>query len=641
MRHLHFTFVFILLCLFASAQQGNLIFTGHNTANNEPLLNTSITVFEGSKQIQAVNTANSSDFKLTIPFGKNYRVYFENKRTQRMFMEVKMDNVPEKKSSDVMKYDLTIPFFPLDSKRIDSTQFRNAFHKIVFDGKNRMVDDTIYMNAFLKKVFIIIKEEDEPVAAKPVNSVKWSNLAGKFTYDTKEKTIVINKKVNLLNSKGEIIKTTNTNKFGTFIFTGVNLNEATKIEVDFNKEFTNQQVSIILSNTKNEFVCNTNVNNNKAACQNTEQTRIIEKLIDPRFTYKIAAKLTIEKGKKSDFFSGKTVFLLNDRNTIIKRTKTNIFGSFVFSDVKPGMTYLIGVDKTEIAADSKINLYNTKDNFIAPVDSNVPMRFVRRFNADNNYFFNELLIDESQLRMDVSGKLYGDNVSNPLGDIKIMLLNDKFETIDTTTTDNFGKFIFRYIKYDPNYSIAYNDKEQLLEAINNIMVYDSQDEVIKIVSNIKGKRFKYKPLSSEQSKLTDIYAEDPWLELLSGKTMRKGETEIIVENIFFENNKYDLLTDATTTLDKVAMVLLKNPNMKLELSAHTDANGNDAYNQTLSEQRAKAANDYIVLKGVEAVRISSKGYGESKILNKCKNGVFCPDDEHHENRRIEFKLLQN
>jgi outer membrane protein OmpA-like peptidoglycan-associated protein len=244
--------------------------------------------------------------------------------------------------------------------------------------------------------------------------------------------------------------------------------------------------------------------------------------------------------------------------------------------------------------------------------------------------------------MDVKGKLYGNSVNNPLGDMKILLLNDKMETIDTTTTDGFGRFIFRYLPYNKDYSIsAFDDKESLLEAITNILVYSSEDEVIKVVSNFKGKRFKFNPLDADKSKLSEIYADDPWLALMEMDSPTPKENTTIIEDILFESNKYELLPDAKRTLQKIALVMNSTQGIKIELSAHTDSNGDDNYNLTLSENRAKAAVDYIISKGVPASRIIAKGYGESKIINRCKNGVFCPDDEHAPNRRIEFKILKN
>ena len=620
----------------------SLTFDGNSTFNGQPLLNTTVTVMESGKLIKTMNTGKGSAFKLDLPFGKNYSVYFMNEKSQRMFMDILMSNIPEKAQKINMTYAFDVPFFPKDATIFDTTQFTNPFHKVIFDGKNKMVDDTIYMKQFIAKVYLKKKEVKEVVVADP-KTIKWNNLAGKFAYNNKEKLPVRNKKVNLINGNGAVVKTTSTNKYGNFIFTGVDLNDARKIEIDFKKEFTNQTVSVELTNSKGEVICTNNVSNNKAECQSSAGNKVIEKLIDPRFNYKISAKLIQESDKKISFYARKTVLLLNDKNTIIRRGKTNPFGSFVFTDLKPGQTYLIGVEKMDVEAGMKVNLYTNADHFIAPVDSAITSRFVRRFSADNNPLFNDLLIDDSQLRMDVSGKLYGDNMNNPLGDLKILLLNDKFETIDTTTTDGFGRFIFKYVPFCKDYAItSLDDKESLLEAISNILVYSSEDEVVKIVSNFKGRRFKYNPLDADKSRLTEIYADDPWLALLStdNKQAKKANTTII-EYILFESGKFNLLPDGQRTLEKISLVLSLTTTIKIELSAHTDSNGDDASNQKLSEQRAKAAVDFMISKGVDPKRVIAKGYGETKITNRCKNGVFCTDDEHQPNRRIEFKILRN
>ncbi|MBP7809688.1 MAG: OmpA family protein [Bacteroidia bacterium] len=635
-------FAFVLCPYIMSSQSGNLVFDGNATFNGQPLMNTTVTVVESGKQIQTMNTGNGSVFKLTLPFGKNYSVYFTNAKSQKMYMDFIMNNLPEKAKNIKMVYAFDIPFFPKDATILDTTQFRNPFHKVIFNGKDKMVDDTIYMKQFLAKAIKQRKEEKEPVVAE-TKSIKWNNLAGKFTYNNKEKMPVRNKKVNLINGSGAVVKTTSTNKYGNFIFTGVDLNDAKKIEVDFKKEFTNQAVSLELTNSKGEVICTNNVVNNKAECQSSGTNKVIEKLIDPRFTYKISAKLIQENDKKIAFYAHKLVLLLNDKNTVIRRAKTNAFGSFVFTDLKPGQTYLVGVEKMDVEAGMKINLYTNADHFIAPVDSAITSRLVRRFAADNNPVFNDLLIDESQLRMDVSGKLYGDNMNNPLGDLKILLLNDKMETIDTTTTDGFGRFLFKYLPYSKDYTFTgLDDKESLLDAINNILVYNSEDEMVKIVSNFKGRRFKYNPLDADKNRLLEIYADDPWLALIGNEyKQNKQEDKIIIEDVLFESNKSDLLPEARLTLEKIALVLNMTTTIKIELSAHTDSNGDDAYNQKLSEQRAKVAVDFVISRGVDPSRVIAKGYGETKITNRCKNGVYCTDDEHQPNRRIEFKILRN
>lgn len=82
------------------------------------------------------------------------------------------------------------------------------------------------------------------------------------------------------------------------------------------------------------------------------------------------------------------------------------------------------------------------------------------------------------------------------------------------------------------------------------------------------------------------------------------------------------------------------PEMKIQLSAHTDARGNALYNKQLSEQRAKAAKKYLVDKGIAASRIITIGFGESRIRNHCKDGVTCTEDEHLFNRRTEVLILE-
>lgn len=115
---------------------------------------------------------------------------------------------------------------------------------------------------------------------------------------------------------------------------------------------------------------------------------------------------------------------------------------------------------------------------------------------------------------------------------------------------------------------------------------------------------------------------------------------IRLENIYYDYNKWDIRPDAALELDKLVKILQDNPKIKIELSSHTDARGSDKYNQTLSQKRAQSAVDYIVSKGISKDRITAKGYGESKLLNKCSNGKKCTEEEHQWNRRTEFKVVE-
>ena len=119
-----------------------------------------------------------------------------------------------------------------------------------------------------------------------------------------------------------------------------------------------------------------------------------------------------------------------------------------------------------------------------------------------------------------------------------------------------------------------------------------------------------------------------------------GEGDIFqLKNIYYDLNKFFIRPDAARELNHVVDLLKEYPQMKIELRSHTDARSSDAYNVRLSENRARAAMDYLVSRGIPANRLSAHGYGESEIINGCIDGVNCSEHEHQQNRRTEFKIL--
>ncbi len=115
---------------------------------------------------------------------------------------------------------------------------------------------------------------------------------------------------------------------------------------------------------------------------------------------------------------------------------------------------------------------------------------------------------------------------------------------------------------------------------------------------------------------------------------------IKLEHIYYDYNDYKIRKDAALELDKLIGVLKDNPSLIVEIGSHTDARGKDPYNLKLSKRRAKAAVDYVIDQGgIDAGRIEARGYGETVLVNKCKNGVKCSDAKHQENRRTELKII--
>jgi outer membrane protein OmpA-like peptidoglycan-associated protein len=115
--------------------------------------------------------------------------------------------------------------------------------------------------------------------------------------------------------------------------------------------------------------------------------------------------------------------------------------------------------------------------------------------------------------------------------------------------------------------------------------------------------------------------------------------EIKIENIYYDLGKATLRQQSLPELDKVYDLLIDNPDLMVELSSHTDSRGKDKANLLLSQRRAASAVKYLVGKGIVSTRLIARGYGETKLINNCANGVPCSEAEHEMNRRTEFKVL--
>ena len=101
-------------------------------------------------------------------------------------------------------------------------------------------------------------------------------------------------------------------------------------------------------------------------------------------------------------------------------------------------------------------------------------------------------------------------------------------------------------------------------------------------------------------------------------------------------DKSDIRPDAELELQRVLAVLNQNINITIDIRSHTDSRQTKQYNQALSDARAKSTQNYLINNGITASRLTYKGYGETKLVNKCSDGVDCTEDEHQLNRRSEF-----
>lgn len=115
--------------------------------------------------------------------------------------------------------------------------------------------------------------------------------------------------------------------------------------------------------------------------------------------------------------------------------------------------------------------------------------------------------------------------------------------------------------------------------------------------------------------------------------------QFVLEDLYYDLNKYNIRPDAALVLDKLAKILVDNPDVRIEIGSHTDSRASADYNLKLSQNRSESVMAYLISKGIAASRLVAKGYGESQLINKCADGVDCPEVDHAANRRTVIEIL--
>ena len=125
----------------------------------------------------------------------------------------------------------------------------------------------------------------------------------------------------------------------------------------------------------------------------------------------------------------------------------------------------------------------------------------------------------------------------------------------------------------------------------------------------------------------------PFLKDIPLQRIRVGET-VVLKNIFFDTDKFDLKDESRSELDKLIALLKANPSIRIEISGHTDIMGKADHNLILSKNRAKAVYDFLASNGIPATRLTYEGYGQTRPVdtNDTEQG-------RANNRRTEFRVI--
>lgn len=140
----------------------------------------------------------------------------------------------------------------------------------------------------------------------------------------------------------------------------------------------------------------------------------------------------------------------------------------------------------------------------------------------------------------------------------------------------------------------------------------------------------------------EVYPDDSVVDIDSTgqRTTRPriGTAELV--NIYYDYDKANIRRDARKGLDDLITILEVYPEAKIKITSHTDARGKKGYNKRLSKRRAESVVRYLMDKGIDKSRLRAKGMGEEVMINGCYDGVECSEEQHQENRRTEFMIIE-
>ncbi|GER60595.1 cell envelope biogenesis protein OmpA [Patiriisocius marinus] len=235
---------------------------------------------------------------------------------------------------------------------------------------------------------------------------------------------------------------------------------------------------------------------------------------------------------------------------------------------------------------------------------------------DDIYGFKEVMPVIVECVQKVDGIVRDKNTNAIIANAKVVLIGDAMEVLVETTSDQKGYFDLGIIKCEKTYT-ARASKEN----------YNIAEETFNSTTELD------LSLSLEIGLTSKIVA--PVVSIGTDLTVL-----LDLDNINFDYDKSFIRPDAAAILQRVVNYMKKFPTVKIDVRSHTDSRGRDSYNESLSERRNISTRKWLVEKGgIKATRLSGKGYGETRLVNQCSNGVTCSDQEHELNRRSEFIVV--
>ncbi|WOI22841.1 OmpA family protein [Nonlabens ulvanivorans] len=227
---------------------------------------------------------------------------------------------------------------------------------------------------------------------------------------------------------------------------------------------------------------------------------------------------------------------------------------------------------------------------------------------DDIYRFVQLEDLKDACEIILTGTVTDEKTGLPMDKATVMVMDANNNKVDQLVTKANGKYVFK-LECGKQYFVR-TEKEDY-SSDEDLFTTPTQSDFLDV------------PLAMVNEKIQIVDCDDiaPLLN---------------IKDIYFDFDRFNIRPDAALELSKILAFMELYPQTSVEIRSHTDSRAPDAYNDILSEKRAQSTRKWLIEKGVNASRLTAKGYGERQLVNNCSNGVDCTPEEHQLNRRSEF-----
>ncbi len=322
--------------------------------------------------------------------------------------------------------------------------------------------------------------------------------------------------------------------------------------------------------------------------------------------------------------AGKQVILI-DKVTLARQTTIiGKDGKFHFYNVKGQSDFELQFPDVEMQKGDKLDIFSGDGNLVKELVSKGGSTFNFELLTPMDYFLEELEnSSNSEMSAAVIKKLL-ESGTKQYRDMRIFIKDRKGNNLGQANSSDDGLLVFTPSENGKGYVI----KSEVLMSNDTVFIIDSKGNLVKTIGPDEESNGIELELESWQDELlfTNQYQRSmPWENLDS-------------HSVYFGFDKYVFNAESEDVLRKVALLLLENKDIHIEIIGHTDSRGSQEYNHSLSLKRVESVKDYLSKSGIEETRMSGIGKGETKPRNHCGDQIRCTKDEYAENRRVEFSF---